>query len=1164
MKPKTSFKLPPELFTAMQYIHDNFSDISIPLKNKLNFLATNLLNHYATENENLAYSFLIIPSGKELKHEEELIQYAQILNLSPEISSKIYVDTVSILFPSSQLILSSVIKKSKLFVQSQTLKLWGERIIELNYGRKTFIIHKSSPKKPDKILDLMTYELKWLGEIKSRFCFGLDSKTSKNHYKSFCIGSENMEVSRDWYESIRLTVVGCYVSTFIEHRNKRDKMFKKSRKTQDDINVVSNQEDPNKPVKTFKEIKEEHEKKKEMRGFLIKNKKNFQSFNETSVSALTGFDNDDILESKHQKKNNNDKTETPKKIQSLCLEENIVLLDENQDSEKKGNNSPNFKMLETEFKKSNLENESLFFSFVNQNQSEILDKKDISKNEMNHKEMIKVLNKEKKIRRKKISPKKTRKIQLKKSKLIKKIKISNFFLMKFSQTKNKNRKAFYYFMKSQHILRDENEFLYRDNIKDIKNNSNIEFFEIRSSLKVNISTLFQPSNYKSIKSEENLLMLQHKCKKTKFKLFFFLPFNFRLILHYLIERKHVLEYNKYVSVFRFLTNFDNSGKSGVLSLLKLKTEIDNKELELYFQRHFFENDDYFIIHDKAVNFSVSENDSFSKDYVNYSIIIRKKQDLLENNVVLEIQFKDKAILAKNEIFDPILNYFKSFSNMRHFFTEKICPLMRNYKSNKNLVKNQIFDQIEIKNFLKEKFLIANMSQCLDSPNFMKLQKSLIISELQIIGSSKELNFKSKSINRRKRSESFFKVFLKSCNDDCQNKPPQGKEITFLLDYIKNKCHEKIHFSLNNDPSFISAVNYFIRISKNFMNSSNWKKALLKNHFLLDQRKFLLKFKAENFEKLKNGINLFEIPYPIHFFSYETCLERLGKAFRFAPFFLDPLIDSSPIEKMKGITSFVIVFLNELIDPLLPFPNLNGGTLTLKINYENFIYFEVIGEKIAMLFIGKKIKIFGQISPNFKIFQNEFVLGFELQLNFVFPQQHIIKIIEAPLLKSYDDSLGNRVFAYEGKSLIYDETNEILSEIYFNCKDLDKLAFSFSGKPLINLEEFNGWIKYVPKTKLMDSIQKGVSHKKFKINKEIKKLCKIDGDILNSFSFDKNIVWEFDNNKNKIYIDVTIGENNLPSCCIFREDLLCFRAGKLEKADFLKAKLDCFFFKKNKF
>lgn len=1102
-----SFVIPPELFTAMQYIHNNFSDISFSIKTKLNYLSMYLLRNYGTEEDRKNHSHLILQTEKEMNNEEEKIEFSQIRNLPPEIATKIYVDTVCTLFPSSQLMLTSLTKKATLCVRSQMLKIWGERGIELNFGKKIFIIQKSSPKKPDKVLDLLTYELKWLGEIKSRYCFGLDSKTPKNHYKSFCIGSEKMEVAKDWYESIRLTIVGCYISTFIEQRNKREKSLKKPR-TQDDINLSQRKLENNnsfaghsimamKTVKTFKQIKDEFEKKKtgEPNAPTSKLKKNnSQSFNE---NILKSFDAEDFLGEKKKNfgKINLDRIEekphenlpTPE-IKALNLEtQNLFFLHENEIEKKgEGDNSPNFKFLESGNHKEIEEDFGFYKKEEMEENFELLKNSEVEKENQTKREFL-------------LKPKKQniiKKIENKRKifgKKITKIKTPNFFLDHIIQKTKNKRNVVSYLNESPNIDLEENELIYRS--QSIVPKNDLESFHVKNQAKINFSKISCHINYKTIYSERSLLFLKNKKEKNRYKMFLCFPYNYRLLIHYFLETQHFKEYNQFVSEINYV-NLSQNNKNCFLLFLKLKLN-NSKFLDLTIKRTLFENDEYFLINDESISFPTQGKKENTKLSFIYLILIRKK-DQKDNSVIIDIAFKNDYSSNKNEIFDVFFGYLKSFSGMRFCFGEKICHFMENYKSQKRLIIEKIIEKKEVKCFFEERFLISNPKTInnlsLFSPS-LKKQKNIL----------------------KKRSKS-----SESSNNLFRNKRKKIADFKSSINEFGSLKKKLLTYPFENHE------NLFMKSPK-FKNMKNWKEKLSKNNFLINQRNFIHTLKFHHYENLIDGLNIFDIQSSYHCSKNNTCLENIAKAFAIAPLFLNPLTSSNPMDRMKAVAAFLMGLLNVLISPKIPFKNENGETLNLVIDKENFLYFEVFNEKILVLMHGKSFKIHGYVQPNFKIYLNEIILGYEFNLIVDFKDQKM-KILDIPTLKSFDDNYGKRIFIYEGILVIYDELNEILCEINFGSRMLERNMFSFCGKNIINYNEYRGWMQTVKKNEFSEFFNKRFYNIDQKRKKIIKKTCKIEGDILSQIFIDKEVYWDF-NNK----IDILIGYAAiLPSDCIFNK------------------------------
>lgn len=1136
MSDPRNFVIPAEMFTAMQYIHNNFSDISFNIKTKLNYLAMYLIKNFASEDERKKYMPLILATEKELNSEEEKIEFSPIRNLSPEIATKIYVDTVSTLFPSSQLVLTTLIKKATLFVRSQMLKLWGERGVELNYGKKIFVIQPSSSTKPDKVLDLLTYDLKWLGEMKSRYCFGLDSKTPKNHYKSFCLGSDKLEVAKDWYESIRLTIVGCYISTFIEQKNKREKALKKPR-TQDDLNLTQKNRGQGsgvKTVKTFKQIKEEFEQKNysNANSFSKTKKNNSQSFSENTISP---YDNEDIADYKKDsfmpglekiEEKSHENLSTP--LKSLSISHDIFFLNETHLEKKGGDLSPNFKVLESE----NQKVEEGFSNYFGDQQSlEQSCESNKNVNAQKKSEENEIIMKRKLLKQKKQLITIPRTSQQKKIafKKIKKIKNSQFFLHKIILEKEKNKKIMTFLSETQNIVLDENELFYRS--KNLSNSKDFDGFDMKTSAKINISNLVGHLYYKTIVCERSFLLLQEKTNKNRFKIFLSIPFNFRVLLHYLIEPKHIKEYNESIADIK-LINLNNPYQNSYLEFLKLKQK-NEKSLDIVFKRTLLENNEYFLINDKSIDFNYNHEHELisSKDLLNYLILI-SKNDQKDNNVIMDI-IVNRSIIHNKEIINSLLNYFKGFSCMINYFGQKICKSLENFKSHKTLLLQKIFERKEIKIFLKEKFL-----RCKNKKERMDM-KALYSPRLK---SYKTKPKKSKSLepNYQRNND------MKSINSQIKTEKLDNKKKT-ILSLIKNlQENAKLIYRLN----FGEWKGILFKAPKKYFVMEKWTKKLLKQDFLKHQRGFIEVFKDfSGQEKLLKGVNLLKISLPFFMIKKETCIERVSKALCLAPLFLNEICNLSPLERIKGVTAFVVACLNILISPLIPLQNIKGDSLNLVINKDNHIYLEAIDEKIYVLFIGKLFKFYGSIQPNFQIFLNEFELGFQFNLTLVFENQKI-QILETPMLKIFDDSLGNRVFNYEGRSLIYDESNEILSEILFGPNHREKIMFSFCDRVVTHHCEYKGWIKSIDKIEFSELISKKNFYIENRKNSKVKRICQIGGNLFKYITFDKQIFYEY---KNIIDNSIEIGFV-LPSDCLIRLDVLNFKANIFEKYNFLRGQM----------
>lgn len=109
-----------------------------------------------------------LPSLQSLSPLSSPSSFPKLAGLSLEISLKVFMDTVKTLFPSASITYGDLKKMDNLFIRSQFWKIWDTRKIFLDYEKKEFVIIPKNSKKPNKVLDLTTYSIKWEGLIKNR------------------------------------------------------------------------------------------------------------------------------------------------------------------------------------------------------------------------------------------------------------------------------------------------------------------------------------------------------------------------------------------------------------------------------------------------------------------------------------------------------------------------------------------------------------------------------------------------------------------------------------------------------------------------------------------------------------------------------------------------------------------------------------------------------------------------------------------------------------------------------------------------------------------------------------------------------------------------------------------------------------------------------------
>lgn len=1061
------------------------------------------------------------------------MELMHLRNITPEIATKVYVDTVAVLFPAANLGLRSMVKKGSLFVRSQTLRLWGERSMELNFGERVFKIMRSSPKKPDKVLDLTTYDLKWLGMLGSRACFGLESKTQKNHYKSFCIGIEKLEVARDWFEALRAASISCYISSFTEHRNKNSRSPQKMR-TQDDSGVSVK---GTKTLKTFKQIKEEHDRKLQETRIV---KKGSQSFSENMPTArfLEGsetkeHEKDDFAkmlkekkeERKEQKEERKEKKEEKKELglmKSLSLTENFFHLDEGP--EKKGDRSPNFKVLEAHPKEeaSLSFDQSVRFSFdplsqkVNnpkeQSPNMMRSPSDFERKLQGKRELFKL--KKQPIRVEYHHPRGL-------TKQIMKSKRPGIFRKRLLDELKRERTAHVFLHSSESVFCDGGELFYRNRLTQEPSNKDSLIFEIRNIVKVNLTGLRDLGKFKTLRQEEGMILAQHRSKKNKLRVMISILGNLRVLLHYLIEQKHVPVYNKGVLEMKSLNSFKNT--PGTNNLFSLKLRLGNaKELMLILQRSFFENEDFFCISDETIDLSVGP--LICRNLYKSFLLLRKNPIPGEQNMSFDILLKDQQIMKETEVFNALVDYFAGFNNLQEYINRKLCSQISHLQTDNSQFKH-IYHQIEVKPLLESKFLISNLKSPSKSPYFRPNYRQSGVTLCR-----------SKSLIIFSKNQQFFPLIP-------QKKLPESREkaIDILLSYVKSRKLQSECVKIQRNQEIVHALKEIFKAPKEFCTAATWSSKLIKNDFLKHQRDYISKLKQQRPELLQKGLDLLSIQYPLRFYSHDSLIEKLAKSLIPAAFYLQSNENQTPLQKLLSATSFCIVMLNKLLSPKVPLPVVSGDTLRVSLQDGGCLYFEVFKAQILVLLIHDQYKVNGHFTPQFTLHHNEMTLGFKASLTIMLGDRNPIKVHEVPILKSFDDTAGNRVFCYEGRCKIEDYASNLKAEICFNACE-DHMVFSFSDKHSRNICEFNGWVTTIGQNNCTNPTNTRRSFNKKQRERE--KICRIEGDIVQSLVLNNEVVWE---SNRKSQGDGWV-EGELASDAVFGEMTLFRKAGRFEMAE----------------
>ena len=556
----------------------------------------------------------------------------------------------------------------------------------------------------------------------------------------------------------------------------------------------------------------------------------------------------------------------------------------------------------------------------------------------------------------------------------------------------------------------------------------------------------------------------------------------------------------------------------------MKLRLGNvKELMLILQRSFFENEDFFCICDETIDLSIGP--LICRNLFKSFLLIKKNPIPGEQNLSFDILLKDQQIIKEKEVFNALVDYFTGFNNLQEYINRKLCSQISHLQTDNSKFKH-IYHQIEVKPLLESKFLISNLKSPSKSPYFRPNNRQ----------SGGTLS-RSKSLIIFSKIQQFFPPVP-------QKKLPESTEkaIDILLSYVKSRKLDSECVKTQKNQEIVNALKEIFKAPKEFCTAATWSSKLIKNDFLKHQRDYISKLKQQKPELLKKGLDLLSIEYPLRFYSRDSLIEKLAKSLIPATFYLQSNENQTPLQKLLSATSFCIVMLNKLLSPKVPLPVISGETLRVSLQDGGCLYFEAFKAQILVLLIHDQYKVNGHFTPQFKLHHNEMTLGFKASLTIMLGDRNPIRVHEVPILKSFDDTGGNRVFCYEGRCKIEDYASNLKAEICFNACE-DHMVFSFSDKHSRNISEFNGWITTTGQNN--NSTNPTNTRRSFnKKQREREKICRIEGDIGQSFVLNNEVVWE---SNRKCQEDGWV-EGELASDVVFGEMTLLRKAGRFEMAE----------------
>lgn len=147
---------------------------------------------------------------------ESPTEFQHLNHLDRDSAIRLYIDTVTCLFPRKNNHVSNYIRKGVVFMKFKSLRNWKERILELNVFQRTLsIFTEFTQSSLEREYELSEIILIWLGFVKGKHCFSIQNFKKTNSINEFLLGHNNFNLIREWYELILETKISTNNDNFI-------------------------------------------------------------------------------------------------------------------------------------------------------------------------------------------------------------------------------------------------------------------------------------------------------------------------------------------------------------------------------------------------------------------------------------------------------------------------------------------------------------------------------------------------------------------------------------------------------------------------------------------------------------------------------------------------------------------------------------------------------------------------------------------------------------------------------------------------------------------------------------------------------------------------------------------------------------------------------------
>ena len=152
--------------------------------------------------EKLKILQILIESSENIISSIEIpMEFQHLKSLDRSTSTRLYVDTVTCLFPRKGCQVKNYIRKGSIWMKSGALRNWKERLIILNVQQGNFSIYNDmSQDSLENEWDMSDINLEWVGFKKGKHCFSIHDLKARNPLAEILLGDAQFNNIREWYE----------------------------------------------------------------------------------------------------------------------------------------------------------------------------------------------------------------------------------------------------------------------------------------------------------------------------------------------------------------------------------------------------------------------------------------------------------------------------------------------------------------------------------------------------------------------------------------------------------------------------------------------------------------------------------------------------------------------------------------------------------------------------------------------------------------------------------------------------------------------------------------------------------------------------------------------------------------------------------------------------